>query len=273
MQVSKRVLVTDPPIIVKTKQMIARAPPSKQVLSLAQGIVHWQPPPAATQLAGQLLNVGEPSIHGYGPADGLPRLKEALEHKLSTKNNLQGYKVMVTAGANQAFVNLVLTLCDTSDKVVLFAPYYFNHLMALQMTGGADQVALGPCHPDTLHPDLEWLQQQLQGPHPPRLVVIVNPCNPTGVLLPVEELQRATDMCAAAGCWLVLDNTYEDFVYNGRQHHAISAPNVIHVFSFSKAYGMMGWRIGYIAYPSEQLSQGSQQLAGYQLASELMKVG
>jgi hypothetical protein len=50
---------------------------------------------------------------------------------------------MVTSGANQAFVNAVLALCDTSDRVVLFVPYYFNHIMALQMTGGAPQVGGG----------------------------------------------------------------------------------------------------------------------------------
>ncbi len=50
---------------------------------------------------------------------------------------------MVTAGANQAFTNVVLTLLDSQDKVVLFKPYYFNHLMAVQMTGGADNVVYG----------------------------------------------------------------------------------------------------------------------------------
>lgn len=90
------------------------------------------------------------------------------------------HEVMVTNGANQAFVNIMLTLVDSTDKVVLFTPYYFNHLMALQMTGGADRVLLGPCHCDNQHPDLGWLQQQLTGPDPPRMVVIVNPCNPTG---------------------------------------------------------------------------------------------
>lgn len=50
------------------------------------------------------------------------------------------YDLMVTNGANQAFVNIVLALCDSSDKVVLFTPYYFNHMMALQMTGGAPKV-------------------------------------------------------------------------------------------------------------------------------------
>jgi aspartate/methionine/tyrosine aminotransferase len=70
-----------------------------------------------------------------------------------------------------------------------------------------------------------------------------------------------------------MDNTYEDFVYDDHQHHfTISSPNIIHVFSFSKAYGMMGWRVGYIAYPGKQLLEDSQQLVGCQLGSELMKV-
>jgi aspartate/methionine/tyrosine aminotransferase len=58
-----------------------------------------------------------------------------------------------------------------------------------------------------------------------------------GVLLPKEELEAAAAMCAAAGTWLILDNTYEDFVYEGRSHHTVSGPNVISVYSFSKAYG------------------------------------
>lgn len=52
-------------------------------------------------------------------------------------------EVMVTAGANQAFTNVVLTLLDSTSKAVLFKPYYFNHLMAVQMTGGADNVIFG----------------------------------------------------------------------------------------------------------------------------------
>eukprot|EP00878_Enallax_costatus_P016901 GHUV01017742.1.p1 GENE.GHUV01017742.1~~GHUV01017742.1.p1 ORF type:complete len:450 (+),score=122.28 GHUV01017742.1:1027-2376(+) len=270
LQVSQRVLATDPPVIVKTKQLMATVPAGKQVLSLAQGIVHWQPPPAALELASKLLHSRSAGVHGYGPADGLPALREALQHKLANRNGLLGYEVMVTAGANQAFVNLVLTLTDESDKVVLFKPYYFNHLMALQMTGGADKVLLGPCDSSTLHPDLGWLQEQLERPDPPKMVVIVNPCNPTGVLLPKEELEAAADMCAAAGTWLILDNTYEDFLYEGRTHHCISGPNVINVFSFSKAYGMMGWRVGYIAYPGQQLLQDG----GFDgdLHAELLKV-
>ena len=58
----------------------------------------------------------------------------------------------------QAYTNVVLTLTDEKDRCVLFSPYYFNHLMAHQMTGGAARVDFGPCHPDTLHPNLDWLE-------------------------------------------------------------------------------------------------------------------
>lgn len=218
------------------------------VLSLAQGIVHWRPPHEALDTATRLIQ-SDPSINGYGPAEGLPALRDALTKKIQYQNGIYDNRVMVTAGANQAFTNLVLALCDATDQIVLFKPYYFNHLMAIQMTGGADNVVYGECDPQTLHPDLDWLERQLSSPRPPKLVVVVNPCNPTGVLLSQSEIQRAADLCSRAGSWLILDNTYEQFVYGGRQHHCASGPNIINVFSFSKAYGMMGWRVGYMAYP------------------------
>lgn len=65
-----------------------------------------------------------------------------------------------------------------------------------------------------------------------------------------EELQRAADITASAGAWLVIDNTYEHFTYDGAEHCCVGGRHVVNIFSFSKAYGMMGWRVGYIAYPA-----------------------
>ena len=106
--------------------------------------------------------------------------------------------------------------------------------MAIQMAGGAENIIYGPCDPKTFHPDLDFLEQQLASPHPPKVCVLVNPCNPTGVLLSKEELDRAAALCAAAGTWLVVDNTYEQFVFDERGHHCPAGSNVIHIFSFSK---------------------------------------
>ena len=70
---------------------------------------------------------------------------------------------------------------NTSHLCLPCRPYYFNHLMALQMSGGGASVVLGPRSAATWHPDLDWLAAELAGPQPPKLVVITNPCNPTGV--------------------------------------------------------------------------------------------
>jgi len=118
--------------------------------------------------------------------------------------------------------------------------------MALQMT--AAQIDVSPCNADLL-PDLDVLEAKLAGGDV-KMVVIVNPCNPTGVLAPKELLERASRLCAKAGAWLIVDNTYEYFTYDGAEHVCVEGDHVINVFSFSKAYGIMGWRIGYIATPA-----------------------
>jgi aromatic aminotransferase len=83
-QTSRRVEVTDSPVIVKTKLLMAG---KSDVLSLAQGIVHWPPPPEALCRSAELL-VSNPSIHSYGPCEGLPALRDALKEKLRACNGL-----------------------------------------------------------------------------------------------------------------------------------------------------------------------------------------
>jgi len=174
---------------------------------------------------------------------------------------------MVTAGANQAFANIVLSCLDASDSAVLFAPYYFNHLMMLTGSGiPRENILIGPRDPSTMLPDLDWLERALspadKSKKVPKLAVLVNPCNPTGVVLPKRLLQRAADLTAASGTWLVVDNTYDHFLYDGTLHEMpLEAPHVLHVSSFSKAFGMAGWRVGWLAYHKDS-----------NLASSLLKI-
>ncbi|KFM24371.1 Aspartate aminotransferase [Auxenochlorella protothecoides] len=242
--ISKRMAATDHPPISKILTHIAAS--GRDVLTLAQGISHWGPPPACLEAARQASS--EPETYAYGPDEGLPELRRLLKEKVETQNGLEGYDVVVTPGANQAFMNVVLATLDPGDGVVLFKPYYFNHHMALQMTGLGPSIVYGPCTPEHLHPDLDWLEAALARPSPPRMVVLVNPCNPTGAVLARGELERAARACAAAGAWLVVDDTYEDFVFGGEAHCAVAGPHVVHLFSLSKAYGLAGWRVGYVAH-------------------------
>lgn len=243
---ARRAVETDMPVMVQIQELIRGA---KNAISLAQGVVYWQPPKEALNKVKEL--VWEPSISKYGADEGLPELREALIRKLRQENKLNKSSVMVTAGANQAFVNLVLTLCDAGDSVVMFAPYYFNSYMSFQMTG-VTNILVGPGDPKTLHPDADWLERTLSETKPvPKLVSVVNPGNPSGTYIPEPLLRRISDLCKQAGSWLVVDNTYEYFMYDNLKHTCLEGNHIVNIFSFSKAYGMMGWRIGYIAYPSE----------------------
>ncbi|XP_061338541.1 aromatic aminotransferase ISS1 isoform X2 [Gastrolobium bilobum] len=249
-KLAKRALETEMPVMVQVlslMQELLRG--AKNAVSLAQGVVHWQPPKQALDKVKGL--VCEPSISRYGNDEGIPELRTALVKKLRDENNLHKCSVMVTAGANQAFVNLVLTLCDPGDSVVMFAPYYFNAYMSFQMTG-ITNILVGPGNPETLYPDVDWLERILSDTKPaPKLVTVVNPGNPTGTYIPESLLKRISDLCKNAGSWLVVDNTYEYFMYGDLKHSCVEGNHIVNVFSFSKAYGMMGWRVGYIAYPSE----------------------
>jgi katanin p60 ATPase-containing subunit A1 len=226
------------------------------VISLAQGVVHWQPPEDGLTKVKSLVD--EPTTSHYGADEGLPELRDALLEKLRRENKLCNSAVMVTAGANQAYVNVVLTLCDPGDKVVLFVPYYFNAFMAYQMTGVTD-IVLGPSD-SALHPDADWLDELLKSGDPPKVVSIVNPGNPSGTYVPEPLLKRISEMCRQAGCWLIVDNTYEYFMYDGCKHVCLEGDHILNIFSFSKAYGMMGWRVGYIAYPKGVTGMGAQLL-------------
>ncbi|KAG5410466.1 hypothetical protein IGI04_006785 [Brassica rapa subsp. trilocularis] len=274
---SRRTLGTDTPVMTQIRKLMAEltnpmslaqvpSPLSNssssplEIHTLGFGVVHWQPPKKALDKVKDI--VWDPIVSSYGPDEGIPELRHALQIKLRQENKLTESAVMVTAGANQAFVNLVLALCDPGDSVVMFQPYYFNAYMAFQMTG-VTNIIVGPGHPDTLYPDADWLEKTLSESKPtPKVVTVVNPGNPSGTYVPEPLLKRISKICKDAGCWLIVDNTYEYFMYDGLKHCCVEGDNIVNVFSFSKTYGMMGWRLGYIAY--------SERLDGF--AAELLKI-
>jgi aspartate/methionine/tyrosine aminotransferase len=229
------------------------------VFSLAQGVVYWEPPSTCQEALKEEFSRPGNLLHTYGPAQGIPQLTEALTEKIAHENGLQNHRVMVTVGANQAYVNCVLTCLDETSKAVVFAPYYFNHVMCLQMCCGAKSVVVGPCS-DQGVPDLKWLEETLQN-QSIDMVTIVNPGNPTGVCLTKQMLQGAVDLCREYSAWLVLDCTYEYFTKAQDQPIAtFEDSHVIHLFSFSKSYSLAGYRCGYLTMSQEKEHVWTQML-------------
>lgn len=229
------------------------------IFSLAQGVVYWDPPELVMKSLqeGILTN----TLHLYGPDEGLPELRHAIEQKLRDENHLSNHHIMITAGANQAYMNCILTLLGDGDQCVFFRPYYFNHIMATQLAVGNAGVVLGECSGEGV-PDLAWLEQELVSNSCVKAVTVTNPGNPTGVSLGQDILKRLVEMCQQHNKWLVLDCTYEHFDHNSDDtstFRCFEDSHVIQIFSFSKGFALAGFRCGYVVV-SKQSGELYQQM-------------
>ncbi|MFZ4793407.1 MAG: pyridoxal phosphate-dependent aminotransferase [Blastocatellia bacterium] len=235
------------PIIPVIGELIRQNPGT---ISLGQGVVWYPPPPqAAAQLEGFLAN---PVLNKYQAVYGIPELVGEIERKLEAENRIEvgnGSRVFVTAGGNMAFINVLLSIVDPGDEVILNLPFYFNHEMAIVMAS---------CRPVLVPTDDRYqLQPRLiEAAITPRTkaVVTVSPNNPTGVVYPESALREVNRICRERGVYHIHDEAYEYFTYGNARHFspgsiAGSADHTISIFSLSKSYGFASWRIGYEVIP------------------------
>jgi aspartate/methionine/tyrosine aminotransferase len=194
-----------------------------------------------------------PTRHRYSHVAGIPPLLEQIRAKLAEENRIdvtQGSEVVVTAGGNMAFVHALLAIADPGDEIILQAPYYFNHEMAIRIAG---------CKPVIVPTDRSY-QVQVDAIHQAitartRAVVTISPNNPTGAVYEEASLRAVNALCQAHGVYHISDEAYEYFTYDGAAHFssgAISgaAAHTLSLYSLSKAYGMAAWRIGYMVLPA-----------------------
>ena len=221
------------------------------VVDLGQGVPFYGPPKEAMLAATEALQ--EESGFKYSPDSGFPALRETIARKLASENGVEAdpsNNIMVTAGANQAFVNAILSITRPGDHVLVLSPYYFNHIMAVQLAG---------CKPVVIDTDrnyqpiVERIGKRIS--KRARAIVLVSPSNPTGAVYSKDTINEIGELCAKNGIYLITDETYEHFIYDDAKFvSALSLDkeieHTISLFSFSKSYGMSGYRIGYAIFPA-----------------------
>jgi aspartate/methionine/tyrosine aminotransferase len=224
-------------------------------ISLGQGMVAYGPPRQAIDaLAGA---TDDSRTHQYGAVEGTSALRDALAQKLRAENGIVvdgSTRIVVTAGGNMAFFNAILAVADVGDEIILQTPYYFNHEMAIGMAG-CRTVLVETDDAYQLKPDA--IAKAIT-PRT-RAVVTVSPNNPTGAVYPEKALREVNELCRARGIYHVHDEAYEYFTYGDVRPFSPgsipgSAAHTISLYSFSKAYGFAGWRIGYMVYPETLFS-------------------
>ena len=222
-------------------------------ISLGQGVVSYPPPESTFRAVEDFYS--NPENNKYQATEGIAELRDLITKKLEAENNIKlglGSKtrVMVTAGSNQAFLNVIFAILDPGDEIILPVPYYFNHEMAITMAS-ARPVYVSTDHNFQL--DIEAIKSAINSKT--RAIVTVSPNNPSGAMYSEEAIRAVNVLCADKGIYHITDEAYEYFTYGNIKHFSAGSINgadnhTISLFSMSKAYGFASWRIGWMLYPS-----------------------
>ncbi|HYZ62137.1 MAG TPA: pyridoxal phosphate-dependent aminotransferase [Acetobacteraceae bacterium] len=191
----------------------------------------------------------------YPDVRGVPALRQALADYLTGLHAkpVAESRIQVT-GSGMTAVNVALAATvRAGDRVVLHAPAWPNPANAARLRGAdLDILALDPLPSGRFRLDLDRLAAKLAGA---RAFVLNSPNNPTGWTASHEELAQILDLCRAHGVWLISDEVYSRLVYGGAEAApslldiADPADRVIVCNSFSKAWAMTGWRLGWMVLP------------------------
>ncbi|BBY75167.1 aminotransferase [Mycolicibacterium parafortuitum] len=199
---------------------------------------------------------------GYSVALGLPELREAIAGTYQDRHGVvvSPEDVVITTGSSGGFLLAFLACFDPGDRVAIASPgypCYRNILSAL----GCEVVEL-PCGPETrFQPTLHMLTEL---DPPVKGVIVASPANPTGTVIPPEELSAIAGWCEATGVRLISDEVYHGLVYPGAPATSCAwetSRESIVVNSFSKYFAMTGWRLGWLLVPDE-LKRAVDRLTG-----------
>ena len=189
----------------------------------------------------------------YSPVPGYMDLRKAIVAKLKRENGLDFTtdQIIVSNGAKQSVCNVILSIIDPGDEVIVPAPYWVSYVEMVKLAEGVNIIVDAG-----IEQDFKITPAQLEAAITPKTkaLILCSPSNPTGSVYTKEELKGLADVIAKYPNMIVLsDEIYEHINYVG-QHESIAqfaeiTDRVVIINGVSKAYAMTGWRVGYIAAP------------------------
>jgi hypothetical protein len=222
----------------------------KPLLDLAQAVPSYAPADALTLHVAAVA--AKPATSLYSAILGISELRAAFARHLGGEYgaHVSAENVAITSGCNQAFCVAASALAGPGDEVIVQVPFYFNHVMWLQMQG-IEPVYLPFSAEEPRRLQLEAIEERLT-PRT-RAMVLVSPCNPTGAEFSSADIEAVHELLSNRGVTLIIDETYKDFrAHAGPPHTLMSQAahtreGLVQLFSFSKAYSMTGYRVGAVA--------------------------
>ncbi|WP_223857509.1 MULTISPECIES: pyridoxal phosphate-dependent aminotransferase [Sphingobacterium] len=232
------------------------------VISLSVGEPDFNTPDNVKDAAKKAL---DENYTRYSPVPGYPELRQAIVNKLKNENGLdyEPSQIVVSTGAKQSLSNVILTLINPGDEVIIPTPYWVSYSEMVVLAEGKSVFI------DTdIDSDFKITAAQLEAAITPKtkLFMFSSPCNPTGSVYSKEELAALAKVFEKyPHIFILSDEIYEHINFIDK-HESIAQfesirDRVIIVNGFSKAFAMTGWRLGYIA-ANKEIAAANDKLQG-----------
>jgi aspartate aminotransferase len=242
--------VREPSAIIKqlmsTERAGASKPPGPGVIQMHTGDPDF---PTPAFIAEALNDAVERGYTHYGAFQGDPELRAVIAEQLTkrTGTTWTGADILVTTGGSGAVYSAMFAYLNAGDQVLIPDPNFSQYADVATMIGAEATYVRQTAD---FHLDLDQLKAAA-GPRA-KMVILCNPCNPTGVVLHRAEIQELVDWCIERDLWILADEAYDYLVYDGREHVSVlDFPGIedrlLFCQTFSKTFAMTGWRLGYLA--------------------------
>lgn len=220
------------------------------IISLSLGEPDFDTPDFIKEAA---ISAIENNYTHYPPVNGYLEVREAISKKFKRDNNLDytADQIVVSTGAKQSIANVILSIINPGDEVLLPAPYWVSYSEMVKVAGGIPVVV-----PTSIESDFKLTPAKLSEVISPktRMIIYSSPCNPTGSVYTLSELEAlAAVLRQYPDVFIISDEIYELINFSGG-HASIATlegmyDRTITVNGVSKGFAMTGWRLGYIGAP------------------------
>lgn len=224
----------------------------KDVISLSLGEPDFNTPEFIKDAARKGM---EENYTTYTPVPGYLDLREAISRKFKRDNNLDYApdQIVVSTGAKQSIANVVLSIVDPGDEVIIPAPYWVSYLEIVKVAEGSPVIVNAG-----IETDFKITAAQLEEAITPKtkMMIFSTPCNPTGSVYSKEELRAMADVLVKYPNIVVISDEIYEHINFSSKHESLAQfedvkNQVVTVNGVSKAWAMTGWRLGYIGANKE----------------------
>ncbi len=230
------------------KQIELKASKYFDSISLAQGIADFDTPGCIKRRVEKALNRGVTAKYSLSP--GLPELRELIEISLAKENMFYDWQkeIIVTAGSIEGITATILTITNPGDEIIIPEPTYTSYREVITLAG-CKSVFVPLNESKGWAFELEQYEKAITDKT--KAIFYCNPNNPTGTIYTKDQLLDLGKLAEKHDLFLISDDVYKDFIYDDTEMFSLAEVSelrkrVIRLFSFSKAYCMTGWRVGYL---------------------------